>query len=310
MSIVSKILNISKLLTIVFIVFGFVGVVTGCNVKENTLDINSIKEYDGNAYCVVNNNIPFFSEKAKCCVQAFEYYADLDNLGRCGVAYANICKKLQPTEPRGNIGQIKPSGWHTVKYNEIIEDNYLYNRCHLIGYQLTGENSNEKNLITGTRYLNIEGMLGFENKVAAYVESTSNHVLYRVTPIFEGDNLVASGVQIEAWSVEDKGKGICFNVFCYNVQPGIHIDYLTGDSKIDEIAETTENVKKISNAGTSESTEIENLTSYVLNRNTKKFHYPECLSVSDIKEKNKIDYKGTRESVILMGYEPCKRCKP
>ena len=197
---------------------------------SGNLDPGDIPEYSGNAYITINNNIPQFDDEQKKSTEEFEYYSDLDSLGRCGTAYANICPNLQPTEKRGEIGQVKPSGWHTVKYNDIIDGNYLYNRCHLIGYQLAGENANEKNLITGTRYLNVVGMLEFENKVDKYVDDTGNHVLYRVTPVFEGDDLVASGVHIEAWSVEDDGDGICFNVYCYNVQPGIGIDYLTGDS--------------------------------------------------------------------------------
>lgn len=189
-----------------------------------------IPEYSGNAYVVINNNNPYFSEDEKERADFFENYSKLDDLGRCGQAFANVCIESMPMEERGAIGQVKPSGWHTVKYNDLIEGNYLYNRCHLIGYQLAGENANEKNLITGTRYLNTRGMLPFENAVAAYVRETSNHVLYRVTPRFEDNNLVASGVQIEAWSVEDQGEGICFNVYCYNVQPHIVIDYATGDS--------------------------------------------------------------------------------
>ena len=197
---------------------------------SGNLDPGDIPEYSGNAYITINNNIPQFDDEQKKSTEEFEYYSDLDSLGRCGTAYANICPNLQPTEKRGEIGQVKPSGWHTVKYNDIIDGNYLYNRCHLIGYQLAGENANEKNLITGTRYLNVVGMLEFENKVDKYVDDSGNHVLYRVTPVFEGDDLVASGVHMEAWSVEDDGDGICFNVYCYNVQPGIGIDYLTGDS--------------------------------------------------------------------------------
>jgi len=177
--------------------------------------------------------------------KAFEKYSELDDLGRCGTAYANVCRETMPTEERGNIGMIKPSGWHTVKYDNV-DGKYLYNRCHLIGYQLTAENANEKNLITGTRYLNIEGMLLFENMVADYIDETDNHILYRVTPIFKDDNLLASGVQMEAYSVEDKGKGVSFNVYCYNVQPGITIDYTNGDSKLSDgtIASITLNYTK------------------------------------------------------------------
>ena len=198
----------------------------------NVVNLDEIPDYTGSPYVTINENIPYFSEE-EYTLDAFEKYSDLDGLGRCGVAYVNICKEIMPTEKRGEIGSIKPSGWHTVKYNDLIDGNYLYNRCHLIGYQLAGENANEKNLITGTRYLNVTGMLPFENQVDDYVEQTNNHVLYRVTPVFEGDNLVASGVEMEAYSVEDDGEGICFNIFAYNVQPGIIIDYSNGESFVE-----------------------------------------------------------------------------
>ncbi len=194
-------------------------------------DLASVPVYTTEPYCVLNNNMPSFTDE-ELVTESYEEYSELDSLGRCGVTFANISIDIMPTEERGEIGHIRPSGWHTVKYNGIIEGNYLYNRCHLIGYQLAGENDNEKNLITGTRYLNIEGMLPFENMVAEYVRETNNHVLYRVTPIFEGENLVATGVIMEAYSIEDSGQGVCFNVFCYNVQPGIEIDYVTGESWI------------------------------------------------------------------------------
>ena len=187
-----------------------------------------IPEYSGEPYVVLKDNWPDFDVE-DLTTEPFEVYSELDGLGRCGAAYANICLEIMPTEPRGDIGQVKPSGWQTVKY-DIVDGQYLYNRCHLIGYQLAGENANRQNLITGTRYMNVTGMLPFENMVDNYVEETENHVLYRVTPIFEGRNLVASGVQMEAFSVEDEGEGICFNVFVYNVQPGITIDYATGNS--------------------------------------------------------------------------------
>lgn len=187
-----------------------------------------IPEYSGNPYVELNGNVPYFTDE-ELSTTAFELYSELDSLGRCGACYANICKEIMPTEERGSIGMVKPTGWHTVKY-DCITDRYLYNRCHLIGYQLAGENANEKNLITGTRYLNVYGMLPFENEVADYVDETDNHVLYRVTPVFSDDNLVASGVIIEAKSVEDKGAGVQFNVYCYNVQPGISIDYIDGQS--------------------------------------------------------------------------------
>ena len=188
-----------------------------------------IPEYSGEPYVVLNDNWPDFDVE-DLTTEPFEYYSELDSLGRCGVAYANVCLEIMPTEERGSIGQVKPSGWQTVKY-DFVDGKYLYNRCHLIGYQLAGENANRQNLITGTRYMNVVGMLPFENMVDNYVEDTGNHVLYRVTPIFEGTNLVASGVRMEAFSVEDEGEGICFNVFVYNVQPGVIIDYATGESR-------------------------------------------------------------------------------
>ena len=198
--------------------------------EEQSYNIGQIPEYSGKAYVTINNNKPNFKEEDKT-TKSFEKYSNLDSLNRCGVAYANVSKETMPTEERGRIGMIKPSGWHTVKYNNV-DGKYLYNRCHLIGYQLTGENANEKNLITCTRYMNTVGMLEFENKVANYVKETNNHVLYRVTPIFEGNNLLASGTQMEAYSVEDQGKGIRFNVYVYNIQEGITIDYKTGESKL------------------------------------------------------------------------------
>ncbi len=190
-----------------------------------------IPQYSGQPYIEVNNNIPFF-EEGEFQEEAFEEYIELDSLGRCGTAYACLSKELMPTGERGKIGMIKPTGWHTVKYPEVIEDLYLYNRCHLIAWCLTGENANEKNLITGTRYMNIEGMLPLEEMVANYIDRTNNHVLYRVTPIYEGANLVASGVLMEAYSIEDNGEGISFCVYCFNVQPGITIDYSTGESTL------------------------------------------------------------------------------
>ena len=199
--------------------------------KSANFSLENIPEFnEKDAYVEVNDNIPYFTDEDKTRTDAFENYSDLDDLGRCGVAYASICKELMPTEERGSIGQVKPTGWHTVRYDDLISDKYLYNRCHLIGFQLAGENANEKNLITGTRYLNITGMLPFENEVTDYVKQSKNHVLYRVTPIFKTNELVARGVLMEAYSVEDQGEGIQFCVYCYNNQPGITIDYATGDS--------------------------------------------------------------------------------
>lgn len=202
--------------------------------KENIIfDLSTIPEYSSNPYVEINNNIPYFKEEGYT-TEVFEKYSEWDEKGRSGVAFANICKEIMPKEgeERGEIGNVKDlSGWIQKRYDNLIKDKYLYNRCHLIGWQLAGENANKKNLITGTRYLNTEGMLPFENIVAGYIkDNKNNHVLYRVTPIFEGDNKLASGVLMEAWSVEDKGQGICFNVYCYNVQPGIVIDYATGES--------------------------------------------------------------------------------
>lgn len=199
-----------------------------------SFDLSSIPEYKDSPYVYINDNKPNFTEE-DYTTEAFEKYSELDSLGRCGVAFANICTELMPTEDdeRRTISNIEPSGWENVKYDGIVDGGYLYNRSHLIGWQLAGENANEKNLITGTRYMNVEGMLPFENMVDDYFEkeeNQNNHVLYRVTPIFENDNLVVSGVQMEAYSVEDNGKGVCFNVYVYNVQPGIEIDYKTGKS--------------------------------------------------------------------------------
>lgn len=201
--------------------------------EEVSYSLEEIPEYDGvSEYVIINNNEPFFEESEKT-TNSFEKYSDLDSLGRCGVAYANISTSLMPTEERESIGSIKPSGWHTVKY-DIVNGKYLYNRCHLIGFQLTGENANEKNLITCTRQINVGMMLDIENEVADYIKNTNNHVLYRATPIFEGDNLLASGVLLEGLSVEDNGEGIKFNIYVYNIQDGITIDYATGKSLLNE----------------------------------------------------------------------------
>lgn len=280
--------------------------------EENvpSISLADIPDYAGDPYVVVNNNQPDFAE-SDMTTNSFETYSDLDALGRCGIAYANIGQDLMPTEERGNISDVKPSGWQSVEY-EGIDGGYLYNRCHLIGFQLTAENANEKNLITGTRYLNVEGMLPFENMVADYIQETGNHVLYRVTPLFEGDNLVASGVQMEAKSVEDNGAGILFNVFCYNVQPGITIDYATGNSQLTGDASGTGAEPQTGTSGTggSDGTQQENESTYILNTNTMKFHRPDCSSVSQMSESNKGEFTGTRDELIAQGYEPCKNCNP
>lgn len=273
--------------------------------RDEPFTLDEIPEYSGASYVKVNNNEPFFSED-DMITNAFENYSDLDPLGRCGVAYANIGRELMPTEERGAIGSVKPSGWQTVKY-DCVDGKYLYNRCHLIGYQLSGENANEKNLITGTRYLNVDGMLPFENMVADYVKETNNHVLYRVTPMYAGEDLVASGVLIEGKSVEDDGEGICFNVFCYNVQPGVTIDYATGKSVLSDGSSSTEAKEESVDPGSSSGAEE---GTYVLNTNTKKFHLPTCKSVEDMKDKNKSEFTGDRQELIDQGYEPCGNCHP
>lgn len=213
-----------------------VSVVNNAILNETIIfDISTIPNYNSKPYIEINNNIPYFNED-DYTTKPFETYSELDYLGRSGVAFANICTEIMPKEgeEREDIGNIKDlSGWIQKRYDNIIKDKYLYNRCHLIGWQLSGENANKENLFTGTRYLNTEGMLPFENKIDDYIEKNeNNHVLYRVTPIFEGNNLLATGVELEAWSVEDNGEGICFNVYCYNVQPGIVIDYATGESHL------------------------------------------------------------------------------
>lgn len=273
--------------------------------------LDNIPAYSGQAYVELNGNQPTFTED-ELVTESFETYSPLDSLGRCGVAYANVGLDTMPTEERGSIGQVKPSGWQTVKY-DCVDGKYLYNRCHLIGFQLTAENANKENLITGTRYLNVEGMLPFENLVADYVKETENHVLYRVTPIFEGDNLVASGVQMEAMSVEDKGEGVCFNVYCYNVQPGVAIDYATGDSWLEGDAPASSGsdssaVQEETSSGSTSTAEQEQ--EYVLNTNSKKFHLPDCSGVTSMSPENRQDYTGTRQSLIDQGYSPCGTCKP
>lgn len=282
--------------------------------KENKDDVDKgMPEYKGKPYVAINNNIPKFKD-SELKNTSYETYARLDNLGRCGIARANIGRDLMPTSERGSIGRVKPSGWQTVKY-DIVDGKYLYNRCHLIGFQLTGENANERNLITGTRYMNVDGMLPFENMVADYIKETSNHVLYQVEPIYEEDNLVATGVHMQGKSVEDKGKGISFNVFVFNVQPGVEINYKDGTSSLvnskgssaDKSREKTSD-NKIST--TKESGKDSKKITYVLNTNTNKFHKSGCASASTIVDKNKGSFTGNRKELIDKGYEPCKKCNP
>lgn len=265
----------------------------------NAAGISSVPAYSGKPFIAINGNKPNFTE-ADLTEKSFEKYSPLDSLKRCGTAFANVSKETMPKEKRGSIGQVKPSGWQTAKY-DFVDGKYLYNRCHLIGYQLTAENANERNLITGTRYMNVDGMLPFENMVADYIKETGNHVLYRVTPVFNGNNLVASGVQMEAMSVEDKGAGISFNVFCYNVQPGVEINYADGKSKASGESK---------NAEVCPSADEFAVKNYVLNTKSKKFHKPDCRGAKDISSQNKENFKGSRNELISKNYEPCGICKP
>ncbi len=286
----------------------------------------NVAAFSGSPYVVLNNNVPEFTED-EITTMSYEQYGSLDGLGRCTPAMACVGIGMMPTQERDSIVSVKPTGWKQNKYPSIVDSEppYLFNRCHLIGYQLTGENANEKNLITGTRYMNVEGMLPFENKVANYVTSTGNHVMYRVIPVFSGNNMLCDGVKIEAYSVEDAGKGIKFNVFCYNVQPGVIIDYSDGSNHADEgyvqQDQSQEFIATYDNSDTSVDRTIpsESVTepaaesaksSYVANKNTKKFHYPSCNSVSKMNEKNKLYFEGTRDELINQGYEPCKNCRP
>lgn len=255
----------------------------------------AVPAYAGEPYAVINGNQPFFTEEDMAPIQE-ESYAELDDLGRCGVAMALVSPRTMPTSERGSIGMVRPSGWQTVRYS-FVDGQYLYNRCHLIGYQLTAENANTQNLITGTRYLNTEGMLPFENQVADYVEETGRPVLYRVTPVFIGEELVARGVLMEALSTEDNGAGVRFCVFCYNLQPGVAIDYADGSSTEAAATPTPQQTSEVGPV-------------YILNTSTKKFHKPGCQSVQDMSEKNKQTFTGSRETLIGQGYEPCQRCQP
>lgn len=259
--------------------------------------------YNGTAYAQVNDNTPFFTEK-ELTTTSYEVYSPLDVLGRPQTAVACLGPDTMPAdgEERGEIGMIKPAGWHTVKYPDVIDDLYLYNRCHLIGWQLSAENANELNLITGTRYLNVDGMLPFENQVADYITSTENHVMYRVSPVYIKDNLICDGLLLEAQSVETNDISFC--VYCFNVQPGVHIDYATGDSWLDEAYQDFE-----LNNDTNSVTSAEE-KSYVLNTNTMKIHLPDCQSVSQIADHNRQDYTGDINDLLSQGYSPCGYCHP
>lgn len=317
---------------------GDTGLVKTQLIFTKRFDINAFLRnppvYDGIEAIEVNKNRPLFTS-GEIAQPPIVSYSPLDELGRCGTAMGLLGPDTIPQEKRGMIGDVRPSGWHNVRYDDRIEDRYLYNRCHLIGYQLAGNNADPQNLITGTRYMNMSGMLPYENKVYSYITETQNHVLYRVRPVFVGDNLVASGVLMEAYSLEDQGQGLSFCVYVHNIQPGVVIDYRTGESKADDnwgepdpaedrspedrSPEGPKNelllLPDIDESVSSSDRSIEELDSsteptYILNTGTKRFHYPSCPSVQETKEKNKKDFFGTREDAIGLGYIPCGRCNP
>ena len=308
--------------------FDAFGTGSGHTTAPEWFDLASVPEYDGSPSVEVNGNEPFFTE-SDFERQAFEEYSELDARGRCGEAFALIGKETMPTEPRGDISAIRPSGWQNDTY-DWVDQYFLFNRCHIIGWQLAGENDNERNLITGTRYMNTQGMLPYENRVAWYVQSTGNHVLYRVTPIFKGANLVCSGVLMEAESVEDIGQGVRFCVYCYNVEPGVRIDYATGENEADGTMGTAPS-ENAGNAGQNDGVRLDSApgeeeraftipdesrraahgdAKLVLNVSTGKFHLPHCPSVADMREYNKFLFNGTREEAIELGFKPCGSCKP
>ena len=251
-----------------------------------------VPAYTGEPYVAINDNMPYFNTAAVPMTD-MEYYSPLDDLGRCGATWAVVGQDLLPTEKRGDIGSVRPTGWINKKYDHV-DGKSLYNRCHLIGFQLSGENANKSNLITGTRSMNVKGMLPFENMVADFVKEDGGHVAYRVTPIFAGDDLVARGVVMEGWSLEDDGETVAFCIFAPNVEPGVAIDYATGENWAGDPAQTFEG-------------EVEN---FVLNTSSHKFHKPDCSGVDSISKENRETYKGTRQQLIDQGYEPCKRCNP
>lgn len=253
-----------------------------------TITIDEVPVYSGDPYVVINDNEPSFSSE-ELESDSFESYGELDDLGRCTIAFANLSSELMPQGERGSIGQVKPSGWQTVRYDSV-DGKYLYNRCHLIGWQLSGENANERNLITGTRYMNTEGMLPFENMVADHIKETDGHVLYRVTPIFVEDELVARGVQMEAYSIEDAGASICFNVFVYNVQPGIEIDYSDGSSRLSETADELQEDGVIRG-----------------NSRSKIYHCPGQAAYEDMADSRYLVLFDSEEEAIAAGYRKAQR---
>lgn len=283
--------------------------------QAKSVALADIPPYSGQPFVEINNNEPFF-EKNEWTTSSFQHYFDLDNLGRVTGAYASLGSDLMPTEKRGDISSVRPTGFLNKNIYPFVDGERLYNRCHLIGFQLAGQNANPKNLMTGTRYMNVDGMLPFENMVADYIKDTNNHVMYRVTPMFEGDDLVAKGVLMEAQSVEDEGDGISFNVFCYNVQPGVAIAYTTGENQADGSlavggAQAPEpEVKSEAQPEPAPQTPPASGVSYVANTNSMKFHYPTCSSVEKISAANRWDTNESRDQLIASGYSPCKICHP
>ena len=285
--------NNHKFAALVLCLTLLISVFSGCVLEKPRVyseSVQQIPEFSGEPYVVLNHNQPEFTEK-ELVTDSYEFYSQLDALNRCGYTMACVGRDLMPTEERGSIGQVKPTGWQTVKY-DFVDGKYLYNRCHLIGFQLTGENANECNLITGTRYMNVEGMLPFENMVADYVKETGNHVIYRVTPVFQESELVARGVQMEAWSVEDNGEGICYNVYVYNNQPGVIINYADGTSQLDDSAMQGQQ------------------NTYVLNTGSRKFHTEDCPQAATISQNNLQEMTTTRDMLVNQGFEPAGCCKP
>ena len=322
-----------KKLNILFPVLLLLAVLLGCPetaeagieeaIPRSSITFEELPEYIGEDFAILHDNIPEFT-LWQLKTEAFVSFSPLDALGRTGPGFACLGKETLPQESRGSIGSIQPSGWQTVRYDDLIADKYLYNRCHVIAFALCGDNATPENLFTGTRYLNITLMTQLENSISQYIQGTGNHVLYRVTPIYQGQNLVASGVQMEGYSIEDHGQTICFNVFVYNIQPGVLIDYKTGESRRDpeyvvptpspaeshapaeEETETllfsTEDVEAEAPARTS--------ITYVLNTNTMRFHFPYCSSVNSMSERNRQDFTGTREEALALGYQSCRLCNP
>ena len=325
--------QVMKKLNILLPVLLLLAVLLGCpeaaeagieeDIPRSSITFEELPEYIGEDFAILHDNIPEFT-LWQLKTEAFVSFSPLDALGRTGPGFACLGKETLPQESRGSIGSIQPSGWQTVRYDDLIADKYLYNRCHVIAFALCGDNATPENLFTGTRYLNITLMTQLENSVSQYIQGTGNHVLYRVTPIYQGQNLVASGVQMEGYSIEDHGQTICFNVFVYNIQPGVLIDYETGDSRRDpeyvvptpspaeshapaeEETETllfsTEDVEAEAPARTS--------ITYVLNTNTMRFHFPYCSSVNSMSERNRQDFTGTREEALALGYQSCRLCNP